>query len=115
MGISRPQGTKPDMGAYEFSPQAPVVVVTALAEPVILEGVTVYPNPAENGVTIRWKPVAGVQGRVEVLNCLGQTVAQHPLRAAIEQIDIQPLTTGLYLLLIYRDDKLIHSTKLLRN
>lgn len=112
LGISRPQGAKPDIGAYEFREQA--AIITALTEPVTAEMVTIYPNPAEDAVTIQWKSVAGSQVRVDILNSLGQSVTRHILSAVSDRINTRNLANGLYWLLVYRDDKLISTNKLLR-
>ncbi|GAB2594616.1 choice-of-anchor Q domain-containing protein [Spirosoma areae] len=109
LGVKRPQGTLPDMGAYEFQAQA---IITALAEPI--ETIRVSPNPVENRVTITWVPVRGAKGRVEIVNCLGQRLLEEPLNETTNQLSTQKLTTGLYLLLIYRDDNLISVRKLMK-
>ena len=112
LGISRPQGARPDIGAYEFKTQA--AIITALTEPVTSESIAVYPNPANDMITVKWKPNGSGRGRVEVLNCLGQSMVQQPLRLATERVNIEKLTNGLYILLIYRDDTLVHVSKLLK-
>lgn len=111
LGIARPQGAGSDMGAYEFT--IPAAIVTALPEP-IRSDFTVYPNPANTVITVRWEPVAGSKARVDILNCLGQLVGQQPLDAALQQVPIQQLTSGLYLVRIYRDDTVIGVRTLLK-
>jgi len=112
LGVSRPQGTKPDIGAYEFTNQ-PVVVITAIEEP-SFKTIVVAPNPVENAVTINWAEAPGAKGRFELLNGSGQLVLNGTLTGPTHQLTTQHLTRGLYVLLIYRDNKLLGVSKVVR-
>ena len=112
LGVSRPQGTMPDAGAYEFRALA---LITATAEPPPGETITVFPNPADRYVTIQWVPVPGTKGRVEIVNGLGQPVMQAALSGAVNPISTRNLAGGVYLLLIYRDDKLVNISRLVKH
>ncbi|MEZ0607748.1 choice-of-anchor Q domain-containing protein [Fibrella sp. WM1] len=110
LGVSRPQGSKPDIGAYEYREQASVI--TAIAEPA--EVVQVTPNPVDNVLTVNWTNVPGMIGRAELVNSLGQLMMQAPLTGSSTQLTLQKLPSGLYLLRIYRNDKLLNSSKVLK-
>jgi len=109
LGVSRPQGARPDIGAYEYSLQS---IITAIAES--FEQFTVSPNPVENVLTIQWNNVPGTVGRAELVNCLGQPVMQENLTGNRTYLNLQTLPSGLYLLLIYRDGKRVNVTKVLK-
>lgn len=110
LGVSRPQGSRPDMGAYEYRDQASVI--TAIAE--TTETIRLSPNPVDNVLTVKWTNVPGTTGRAEVVNCLGQPIMQDALTGATTYLNMQKLASGMYLLLIYRDDKLVNVSKVLK-
>jgi hypothetical protein len=73
----------------------------------------IYPNPANNKVTIRH----GIYGNVfneeytyELLNLLGQTVARENYRENNTNIDITELTEGFYFLKIFNKDKALQQS-----
>ncbi len=109
LGVSRLQGARPDIGAYEYQVQP---VITALEEPA--EPITVSPNPVENLLTIKWDAVPGTTQRAEIVNGLGQFMMQAALSGPNNQLNVQKLPSGLYLLLIYRDEKLVSIRKVLK-
>jgi len=110
LGVSRPQGARPDIGAYEYTSQP---LITSIAEPTEL--IKVSPNPVESILSIDWNIVPGSSsGRVELVNLMGQPVAQENLTGNRTYLNLQTLPSGLYLLLIYRDGKRVNVTKVLK-
>lgn len=63
-----------------------------------LNGMTVYPNPNQGLVAVRFDD-PNTTGTLEVCNLLGQTLRQQPIRSTGEmQLDLRDLPNGLYLL-----------------
>ena len=64
-------------------------------------GLTVYPNPATNDLTIE----SSQQATMEILNIQGQTIMQQQLQQGKTNIDISWLAKGVYILRLYSNDK----------
>lgn len=109
LGVNRPQGSQPDMGAYEFTTAA---VITATTEAVD-DNITLFPNPAEQILTVRSQPLAGCQ--ISIVNARGQVVAQQDLPVGTGQVSVSQLASGPYVLLLYRDGKRVASRKFVRH
>ncbi|MCF6185277.1 MAG: T9SS type A sorting domain-containing protein, partial [Bacteroidales bacterium] len=65
----------------------------------IENGITVYPNPADNEITIKFtKNIENV--KIKIFNSLGQIVYSSNTKNDFEKIDISKFTSGIYLISI---------------
>ncbi len=77
-------------------------VVAGLSDDETAENFDLYPNPADNKLSIRF---AGKADGARVLNLVGQTVLTLPALKSGESIDISSLKSGVYILDIVIDGK----------
>lgn len=112
LGIARPQGTKPDRGAYEFT-NAPVTIITTLEEPLI-ENIIIYPNPAKEILTIRLPINHPQNSQIEILNCDGLSAKKQFLSTQSNEINIEALSTGLYIVVIYQNERVVSVHKFVK-
>ena len=76
-----------------------IVPKSALVDENIVSEVSIYPNPAVSNVTIELNKVNGY-ANVEILNMNGQLVLKKELFNSIEQINIEAMESGLYMVKI---------------
>ncbi len=100
VGRSRPQGAKPDRGAYEFS--STLVTGTTPAEQ--SDRAVVFPNPAGDLLTIRLPERPLVNTRIEVFSSTGSSLKKQVVSAGTAQVGIQDLPAGLYVVVVYQKD-----------
>ena len=112
LGIARPQGTKPDRGAYEFN-VTPAIIITSIAELPIIETATLYPNPAKETLTIRL-PVHQNNSEVEILSCNGNSMKKQVLKTHNNEINIESLSRGLYVVVIYQNERVVSVHKFVK-
>lgn len=70
----------------------------------------VYPNPAENKIQIRFSNV--LPDKVRLISAVGAEVHIYFVTSEIDSYDISTLPNGLYLLQIFKGDKLLGSKKI---
>lgn len=61
-------------------------------------GIRFYPNPARNGIWVEIDDRQGKEIKLRIINTLGQQMSLHPLPLTENYIDIQNLSSGMYLL-----------------
>lgn len=66
-------------------------------------GLAIYPNPADDKVTIDLKSTELKNARVAFYDCLGRLVKGYELNKPITVLDINELTSNIYYLKIYND------------
>ncbi|UPT68464.1 MAG: T9SS type A sorting domain-containing protein [Sphingobacteriales bacterium JAD_PAG50586_3] len=76
------------------------------------EGITIYPNPAQDFITIDM-PIGYNKSTLQILNMHGQLVYSQTVKAGIQNIQLDNLATGLYMVTLQADGKRIYSGKLL--
>ncbi|MCY7350248.1 MAG: right-handed parallel beta-helix repeat-containing protein [Cytophagaceae bacterium] len=101
LGNGRPQGVKPDRGAYEF-----LSTVTGIAVLPVNEKATLFPNPARETITIRLPAKYSADAQLEVLSCSGISLKKQMLSANSNEINIGQLSAGLYVVVIYQNRKI---------
>ncbi len=112
LGIARPQGTKPDRGAYEFY-IAPAIILTSIAELPVIETATLYPNPAKETLTIRL-PTPQNNAAIEILSCNGSSMKKQALKNQSNEINIETLSTGLYIVVVYQNERVVSVHKFVK-
>ena len=113
LGIARPQGTKPDRGAYEFS-NAPVNVITSIASLPVIEKATLYPNPAKETLTIRLPDSHVVNSSLEILNCSGVSLKKQALNQQSNEVNIETFSEGLYIVVVYQNERVVSVHKFVK-
>ena len=113
LGIARPQGSKPDRGAYEFN-NAPVNIITSIASLPVIEKATIYPNPAKETLTIRLPDNHPQNSQIEILNCNGTSVKKQILPIQSNEVNIETLSAGLYIVVIYQNERVISVHKFVK-
>ena len=78
-------------------------------------GVDVFPNPADDRVTIAHASRAGNADYGVLINALGQQVMRVALSSVPARFSVRGLPRGLYLLRIYRDDEVVARRTLVRH
>jgi parallel beta-helix repeat protein len=88
-GVSRPQGTGFDMGAYEFPVASSVVSLTA-------QSMKVYPNPVKDVLNIE----NSKDEAITILNALGQVVKTFSKANHLDGLNVAALPKGVYFIKI---------------
>jgi len=102
VGTPRPQGGKPDRGAYEFvGENMSTSSTTLLAKAKVI----LYPNPVKEKLSIRLADHQSSPYRVDILDTLGAMVQQQTIAAQTKELDVAALPAGLYLLVLYQKDQ----------
>jgi protein TonB len=70
----------------------------------------IYPNPAHDQINIKIED-QDIKVRFQIINAVGQIVANGQLNESIEQIDISELTNGIYILNLSTEDNLRSSAQ----
>ncbi len=74
------------------------------------ENISVYPNPTTGSLNIE----AENASKVQVVSLLGQLVKEEELKIENKKIDISTLQNGVYFLKVYDNNKLIGTTKIIK-
>ena len=91
-------GARIDIGAYESA--ASHTLAVGPHSP-MMEGLTVYPNPAHDNFLIATPEAAGI---ITVTDIAGRDVARKPVSASQSRVDVTNLAPGLYLM-VWQDGK----------
>jgi len=75
-------------------------------------GVSVYPNPFENSITVSINNIK--KSKIEVLNSIGEVVFSKDTNENITGIDLNNLSSGLYEIRILNDNTII-TKKIIKN
>jgi len=110
VGVPRPQGSRPDRGAYEFV-NGVVSIVTSI-EPMI-ENVLLYPNPSQDKLMVK---LSGnpTNVQMEILNCNGMSLKKQMLESEKNEINVEQLAAGQYFVIIYRNNNVTSATKFIK-
>ena len=75
--------------------------------------ISVYPNPANKSITMRWSSLDFIADKVELLDLTGHVITTEiPNRPGAFEMDVSSLTSGVYMITITKDAK-ITTTKLM--
>ena len=75
--------------------------------------ISVYPNPAKNIFFIQL-PFSNTNGFIELLNELGQTIAEKNIKGKIADFDMNSLPPGVYIIRVKYEGQVIYK-KLLKD
>jgi hypothetical protein len=73
---------------------------------------SIYPNPASDQVTIEY--TGAEEPQMMLMNICGQVVMEKKLRSGANQVNTGHLSQGVYIMLIFKDNLLMGSHKLIR-
>jgi subtilisin family serine protease len=73
-------------------------VVAGVNEQLLLKSINVFPNPADNKLNIAFDENVKGMKRVEIIDCSGRVMTTRTTSQQNLQIDVQDLSSGLYLL-----------------
>jgi hypothetical protein len=112
MGIARPQGAKPDKGAYEFN-NSPVTIITSLEKPFDSEAI-LYPNPVSKILSVKLSETQKSNAQIEILNCFGISIKKQLLDNQTNEVSVEQLSSGLYIVVISHDNRITSVHKFLK-
>jgi hypothetical protein len=95
-GVSRPQGNKYDIGAFESN------VLTTLENASKIDKVLLYPNLVNNFLTIE-TPGLDIASKLYIYNINGQELMSQQIDQTKMEIDLSNLLPGVYILRIIND------------
>jgi hypothetical protein len=95
-GVSRPQGNKYDIGAFESD------VLTTLENASKIDKVLLYPNLVNNFLTIE-TPGLDIASKLYIYNLNGQELMSQQIDQTKMEIDLSNLLPGVYILRIIHD------------
>lgn len=111
LGVARPQGIRPDRGAYEFTGEN---IVTGIVNLPVKEKATIFPNPANDNLLIR-VPLSGVRnGKIEILDCNGTRIREIIKISETNTVNIRGLAKGVFLVVISQNDRTISIHKFVK-
>ena len=108
LGVTRPQGLKPDRGAYEY---VAGVGVATLNE---AEKSTTFPNPAKKMLTIQLASSPTTQTQVDIVNNIGLLMKTQILTAQNSEVGVEQLPIGLYMLVVRQNERVVSVNKFIK-
>lgn len=84
------------------------------AQPAV-ENVNVYPNPANDRITIQTSFASYERTRIRLCDIAGRTVFEDELRSDRQEIDISALNTGVYIILVETNGVVTAQKRMIRN
>ena len=108
LGVARPQGLKPDRGAYESTIGVGVVTLNDAEKSVL------FPNPSNKTFTIRLASAPPTNTRAEILNCNGICTKIQTLTAQNSEVKVEQLPSGLYMVVIYQNERIVSVHKFVK-
>jgi hypothetical protein len=103
-----PDGTINDVGAFYFDQS----IFTAIDHNNAFDEVTIYPNPAQNFISVR-----GIEkyDRIKIFSISGSLVLDEKMNSELNQIDISSLIDGIYILNLYQGEEFIGMKKIVKD
>lgn len=103
LGVGTTIITATQEGNEDFNSAPPVeqslqVIASSVAYSVAGTNISIYPNPASNHIAFQYE---GIIDRIELLDIRGKLMN---IKLQVNQIDIGPLETGIYILRVYTTD-----------
>ncbi len=95
VGVPRPQGTKPDRGAYE-------AIILGVESLPLQDKTSVFPNPTHNQLFVRL-PTQNALFQVEIWDSVGRLMLKQTVNDQTNEVNIKPLSAGLYTVVMYQN------------
>lgn len=111
-GVLRPQGSKYDIGAYEYVPATVIAEINTSRNPI-----SISPNPFTNELSIQSTAGFKKGDRIHIYNIDGQLVYGETLTASTHKIELNKLSTipsGLLLIKVDGSEGFKYSLKLIK-
>ncbi|TDB67488.1 T9SS type A sorting domain-containing protein [Arundinibacter roseus] len=106
LGVARPHGLGPDIGAYEFTNALQEIITSVVSLP-IRHSARVYPNPAKESLTMQLPEDLNSNVDVEILDCRGTSLKKQNVSQQSTDLNIQSLASGLYVLVVSENNRVI--------
>lgn len=103
----------PTTGIIKFTEQ-PCGFISSTSEETTSHYYTIYPNPTSGPATLTFTLPPGTPATVQIFNSYGQKVWEHQLPSVAENLQIDDLEPGLYLVTLFSNGQPIKTQKLLR-
>ena len=97
VGILRPQGTKPDRGAYE-------AIILGVESLPLQDKTSVFPNPVDDILSIRL-PTQNDNMQVQIWDSTGRLMLKQMIKAQTNEVNVKHLSVGSYMALIYQNSQ----------
>jgi uncharacterized delta-60 repeat protein len=84
----------------------------------VFEQLSIYPNPAENQISVKLNEIAGNNSQLRFIDATGRVVAAYVISngtSLVESLDISNLKSGLYTLLYFKEGKVVSQTKVVKS
>ena len=108
LGVARPQGLKPDRGAYESTIGVGVVTLNDAEKSML------FPNPVQKTLTIRLASYPTANTQVEIFDSIGTSVKTQKLTTQNSQMDVIELAAGLYMVVIRQNEHVVSVNKFIK-
>lgn len=97
-------------GAVKYSANVAVLVQSDFSstDQAKYKTISVYPNPANNYLTINLDQVDFSKANIQIIDISGKTMFNKKQRGSQEQIPIEDFQSGMYLLKLTIEDKVVH-------
>lgn len=108
--------TSSDGAVYQGIQQAyEITDATGISESELSQGITLYPNPASDVLYLKFELSRLVSPRFAVMSVDGKLLLFGEVTQNFEQLNLESLTKGVYLVNVYSSEKLIKSFNLIKN
>jgi len=92
----------------------PASRIATIADEPETSQVNVYPNPFEKNIEVSVDSISGSMS-IQIVDMMGQLVLTSTLSDLVTSIPTDNLSKGMYLIYITRDNKLIYTSKIIKN
>lgn len=86
------------------------LIITSTVEPVMLERISLFPNPANRHISVSFPP-GDLPGQLEIYDLTGRLLLQEEIRSELVEIELTGISQGIYLVQFFNTFK-IRSTVL---
>ena len=108
LGVARPQGIKPDRGAYEYT------IGTSLTTLNEAEKATIFPNPTQKTLTIQLASSPVTHTRLDIVDSMGVAFKTQKLTTQTSIVSVEELPTGLYMVVVYQNERVVSVNKFVK-
>jgi len=111
-GVARPQGLKPDIGAYEVPNSLTALIISS--EKPTGKDVVLYPNPVSKVLSVKLPDNLYTTLYGEIVDARGIPLIKQTFTNQINHVDIGHLSAGLYFIVITENNQVLSVNKVLK-
>jgi hypothetical protein len=111
-GVARPQGLKPDIGAYEVPNSLTALIISS--EKPTGKDVVLYPNPVSKVLSVKLPDNLYTALYGEIVDARGIPLIKQTFTNQINHVDIGHLSAGLYFIVITENNQVLSVNKVLK-